>query len=478
MRVESETEGHRAFRPPCQRPAYMPESIGRALLLPVIVVSMLFTLPVMSLAQTQNQEQVVTLQKAIEVALKNQPTIKAGRYAVRANEARVGEARSNYYPQVSSSGAYSRVSTPSADTRTASASTVTSVTSGTPAAARSAASGVLGSYDTYTGNVAMNQLIYDFGKTSTQVKINRFGTESARFDLANTQETVVLNVKQSYFNVLQALRNKEVAMRSLRQSQEHLDQARGFYEVGTRAKFDVTKAEVDVSNAKVALINAENQVGLAMVTLKNAIGVPNAPDYRLEDNLLYTKFELPFEQALERAYAQRPDLQATVKRREASKESINLARKGYLPALNGNANYYYTGTDFPLRDGWNFGLNLSIPIFNGLLTRYQVDEADANYGTLSANEQSLRLDIYSQVQQAYLSLRAAEERIGAAELGVRQAKENVELASGRYEAGVGGPLEVNDAIVAQSNADLAYTSALTDYKNSQAAIEKAIGEKP
>ena len=97
---------------------------------------------------------------------------------------------------------------------------------------------------------------------------------------------------------------------------------------------------------------------------------------------------------------------------------------------------------------------------------------------MSANEQSLRLDIYSQVQQAYLSLRAAEERISASELGVRQAKENVELATGRYDAGVGGPLEVTDAIVAQANAEVAYTSALTDYKNAQAAVEKAIGEKP
>ena len=125
--------------------------------------------------------------------------------------------------------------------------------------------------------------------------------------------------------------------------------------------------------------------------------------------------------------------------------------RGYFPVLNGNANYYYSGSDFPLKDDWSYGLNLSVPIFNGFLTRHQVAEAQANYGTVSANEESLRLDIYSQVNQGYLSLRAAEERISAAELGVRQAKENVDLATGRYEAGVGGPLEVTDAIVAQGN---------------------------
>jgi outer membrane protein TolC len=94
---------------------------------------------------------------------------------------------------------------------------------------------------------------------------------------------------------------------------------------------------------------------------------------------------------------------------------------------------------------------------------------------LRANEQSLRLDIYSQVQQGYLTLREAEESIGTSELTVRQAKENVELATGRYQAGVGSPLEVTDALVGLNNAQVAYTQALTDYKNAQASIEKAIG---
>jgi outer membrane protein len=421
-------------------------------------------------AQTADQGQALSLDSAIDLALRNQPTITAGRYTVRATEARIGEALSSYYPQLSGSASYSRISP-------ASSSTSSSRTATGSAAAAAAATSTPGSYDNYAANAGVNQLVYDFGKTATQVRIGRLNTESARFDLTNTQETVILNVKQAYYNVLQAVRNRDVVRQSVNQFQQHLDQARGFYEVGTKAKFDVTKAEVDLSNARVNLITAENQIRQAYVTLKNAIGIPNAQDYRLENDLLYAKFELPFEQAIEKAYSQRPDLQSITKRKDASKQSINLARKGYFPTLSGNANYQYTGTDFPIRDGWSYGLNLSVPIFNGYLTRYQVAEAQANYGVVEANQQSLRLDIFSQVQQAFLSLRAAEERIRASELGVRQAKENVELATGRYEAGVGGPLEVTDAIVAQGNAEVAYTSALTDYKNAQASIEKAVGEK-
>jgi outer membrane protein TolC len=420
--------------------------------------------PLSSSAEVIAEGEVLTLSRAIEIALKTQPSIMASHFAVRAGEARIGEAKSTYYPQINASGSYSRVSSPSTSARSSSLS----------AAGINADTGPI---DTYTSNIGLNQTVYDFGKTSTQVKISTLNTESSRFDLVNIQQAVVLNVKQAYYNALQARRNRDVATQTVKQFQQHLDQARGFFEVGTKAKFDVTKAEVDLSNAQVNLIRAENQVRLALVALNSAMGVTGDPDYRTEDNLLYARYELTFEEAIERAYANRPDLQSLIKKKDASKESIALAKKGYYPIVSANASYFYTGSDFPIRDGWSYGLNLSAPIFSGYLTKYQVAEAQANFGTVSANERSLRLDIYSQVQQGYLTLREAAERLAASEVTVRQAQENVELATGRYDAGVGSPLEVTDAIVAQANAEVARTAALTDYKNAQASIEKAIGEK-
>jgi outer membrane protein len=412
------------------------------------------TAPAHSLAQGIEQGEVLTLDKAIDIALKNQPSITAGRFAVWASDARINEALSPYYPQISASTSYSKVSP---------ATSGSSLNSST--------------YDSYTASAGLNQLLSDFGKTAIQVRISRLNNLSSKYDLSTTQETVVYNVKQAYYTVLQTIRNRSVIQQTVKQFQEHLDQAKGFFEAGTKAKFDVTKAEVDLSNARLNAITADNQVKQAYVTLKNALGLPEVPDFQLENNLLYVPYELPVEQALEKAYVQRPDLQSLIMKREASKESINLVKKGYYPTFSANAGYQYSGTAFPLNNGWNYGLSLSVPIFNGFITKYQVSEAAANYGTVSANEQTLRLDIYSQVQQGYLSLRAAGERIRASELGVKQANENIELASGRYEAGVGGPLEVTDAIVAKANAEVAHTSALTDYKIAQAAIEKAIGEK-
>ena len=431
-------------------------------------------LPVLASAQVIAPGEVLTLSAAIDIALKAQPSVMAGSYTVKANEATIGQARSVYYPQMSATAAYSRVNSATSGTRGPAIGTATpgasTVSSGT-----NAAGGSVGPYDLYTGSASVSQMIYDFGRTSSQVRINTLTTQSSRYDLASTQNTVVLNVKQAYYAALQAERNLNASRQAVKQLQEHLDQAGSMFAIGTKTRFDVTQAEVNLSNAKLTLIQAENQVRLTRVNLNNAIAVPDARDYRLEYVLLYEKFDLSLDEALKTAYERRPDLQSIIRKKRAVGQSVTLAREGYLPQLNANATYYYTGTAFPLQNGWSYGLNLSIPIFSGFLTRYQVQQAQANLGVADANERALRLTIFSQVQQDFLNLRASAESIAASSVAVRQARDNVELATGRYQNGVGIALDVIDAIVTQLNTEVAYTQALASYKNAQAAIENDMG---
>lgn len=399
--------------------------------------------------------EALTLNRAIALALKNQPSISAGVASVRSSEARIGQARSNYYPQVTASGDYTRSS---------------AVNGGN-------GSGSAVARDYYSSNISLNQNVYDFGRTSSQVTIQKLNTQSVRSDLQDTTDQVVFNAKRAYYNLLEAERARIVAQETVVQFERHLDQARGFFEVGTKPRFDVTKAEVDLSNARLNLIRAENSIHLARVTLNNAMGLPDAPSYTLQDTLSYVPYGLPFEEAIKKAESQRADLQSLRFKGSASEESVSLARKGYLPTLSGKAGYTFAGAGFPLDHGWNYGLSLNIPIFSGFLTKYQVAEAQSNTDTLRSNELSLRQDILLQVQQGYIILREAAESIQTTELAVRQAKENLDLANGRYAAGVGSPVELTDAVVAYSDAQLAYSRSLYAYKIAQATIERAIGER-
>jgi len=402
------------------------------------------------------QGERLKLERCIDIALMKHPDIMAAAHQVRIGESRIGQARSGYFPQVNTETSYDRTQ---------------AYKSGVSNLAGASAS------DMYSGRLTLTQNIYDFGRTSAKVGIANLNRDAYRQDLDNVTSLVILNVKQSYHTMLQAGENRRVAEETVAQFQRHLDIAKGFFEVGLKPKFDVTKAEVDLSNSRLSLIKAENTLRIARVTLNNAMGMPDAPEYVLENDLLFERHEPSYSDALKAAYGNRPDLQSLLHRETAARQSLDLARAGHYPTLTGNANYGYGGKDFPLGEGWNVGGSLNFPIFSGFLVENQVLESKANIDLLAANVESLKQQIRLEVDQAFSNLREATNRIDTTELTVRQAKENLDLAEGRYASGVGSPIEVTDALLALSNAKTNHISALADYQNALAALERAIGVK-
>lgn len=395
----------------------------------------------------------LTLERCVEIALRNQPNIIAAKSNVLAAGSKVGQAESSYYPQVNLSTGYSKTS---------------------PVPSTSVRSGA-GAFDDYGVNASLQQNIYDFGKTRLSVKVQEHNLDATRSDLESTAIQTVYKVKDAYYGVLLAVRNRDVAVDTVKQFEQHLAQAKGFYEAGTKPRFDVTKAEVDLSNSRLNRIKAENAVRMAKAALNNAMGVLASPEYSIEDRLEFTPYDITFDAAFSKALANRPDLRSTAAKKRGAEESVELSTRGYYPSLSGSAEYSRGGQKFPLQEGWNVGATLTIPLFSGFATKYQVEEARANLNAASANEDAVKQTVFFEVRQAYLNLQEARESVPAAEISVKQAEENLDLANGRYTAGVGSPIEVTDARVSYVTARTAYIKALSDYKVAQAALEKAMG---
>jgi outer membrane protein TolC len=399
--------------------------------------------------QVIRQGETLTLTRCIEIGLKNNPGIKAAQATLEATKAKTGITSSNLYPQVSWSTAFSKNG----------ADSVTGTTTS----------------DRYSTGLSLTQNVYDFGRTKTQVSIDRIGVSSVSQDLQNTINSVIFTITQAYYSLTKAQQSRDVAAETVRQFTEHLKQAQGFYEVGTKSRFDVTKAEVDLSNAKLNLIRAENAVKIARANLDNAIGAVGAPEYAVVADFSFKKYDISFEDALKNAYQYRADLNSAILRSQSAEKSVLLARKGYSPSISGVAGYNWSGADFPLYSGWNVGISISVPVFNGFSTREGIKRAKADYDAARAQAESVAQQVYLDVKQAYLALKENEETIRAAELSVKLASENLEIANGRYAAGVGNPVEVTDAIVAYANAKTAYINAINDYKIAEAALKKAMG---
>jgi len=182
--------------------------------------------------------ETLDLRRCIDIALIKHPNIQAAISTIAAGESRVGQARSGYYPQLKGSAGYSRTDP-----------TSTSVISKGSA------------YNLYSSSISLNQKLYDFGKTTTQVKIQEFNRDSSHRDFDDVLVQLIFGVKQAYYGLLQARYNRDVAREVVGQFQQHLDQAKAFFEVGTKPKFDVTKADVDLSSiAETGAINIKKRL--------------------------------------------------------------------------------------------------------------------------------------------------------------------------------------------------------------------------
>jgi outer membrane protein len=396
--------------------------------------------------------ETLDLGHCITIALAHHPGMLGAEGGLKASTSRVDEARSGYYPQVSAASAYSR-SHP-ADTTDK--------------------KGVTG--NNYLNSVDVSQNIFDFGRTSTQVKVQSLGAEASRGDLSDTERQVVFDVKLAYYTILQAKLGRDNYTEAVRILQLHLDQARKFYSVGIKSKIDVTNAEVNLGQARLNFLNSENRLVLAKISLKNAMGLPDAPTFDVADEPGYREYPAELASALQKAYEQRPDLISAQARKEASKRSVDLAGKDYYPTLSGNAGYGWSGSDYPLDEGWSVGVTLDFPLFNGFLTRSRVEEARGNLQTAEAQVLLVKQNIRLEVEQAYYNLQNVREKISLAELTLRQAKENRELAMGRYSSGVGSSIEVADAVLTEVDAKTAYNVTLFEYRLAVASLEKATGE--
>jgi outer membrane protein len=427
-----------------------------------------------SLAQTIAAGEVLTLDKAIFIAVRNQPAIIAQAGQVKANQAKVGQAQANFYPQINVASGYSRLMPVNPNT------SLTTSLAGMPPGT-SIPSGLSGrgsdAYNQYSTTAYLNLVLFDFGRTWTQVEVQKLNTEAAQYNYRNTQDQVIFNVSQAYYSLLAANHGRDVAAETVDNFRNHFERARGYYQAGMKPKYDVTKAEVDLRSAELNQIKAENLVRVGKVNLDNAMGFFNndSVTYTVADDLGFEPFRLSQKEAVAGVYERRADFLALKKQKEAAQESIRLAQKGYMPTLNGVASYTFVGSDFPLDAGWIVGANLIIPIFSGFSTTQQVAEAKANLEVIDSNERALRLTILLELEQAYIALREAAESRRKAEVAIVQAKEGQDLALERYRSGIGTPTEVTDALVAYANAQVALISAHYEYKIAQARIERAIG---
>ena len=398
--------------------------------------------------------------KCVALAFRNSPKIKRKKYELDVAKSNVGIAKSAFFPVIGAGVGYYNEN----------------------------------NYNKYRKNhhyrelpnvgVAVNQLVWDFGKSIANIKMEEFYKIGAEYEFMDSLCMTLFDVKEKYYEVLRAQALVDVAEDNVKICKKYLKMAKGTP--------DKTTAQVQLSKASFELCYAQTVLKNAKVDLSNAMFIDNTPAYKIVNTKTFDynhdygyekqyippsfvphNFDIPVEKRLEIAYASSPDLRVLEATKDAMEQALKFVKRKYLPELSANVGYGYNNSTQMSNNSLAVGVNLSTEI-NLMDLKHSIKGADAQLN-LADNEIALfKKDLSYEVQRAFNNLDFAADDVPYAQLTAKQALENINVVEKLYKDGVLNYVALQDArkdyIIAMQN----YIKSLYFYNQSLIQVEEAL----
>ena len=321
---------------------------------------------------------ILNIKDCITIALQNSPKIKKARYNYGIAKGNLGIAKSEYFPTLGIGTGYNIT-----DNNNNRRSTNTNI---------------------YSAEANINQLIWNFGKTNANIRMYNFDRVAALYEFEDMVLETIFGVKTNYYGVLAAKATLDVNRANVQINERNYQRTKAYFDEGIKSKIDLVNAEVYLSDSKVTLVESEKAYKNALVQLNNAMYIAFAPEYEIEntetfnfqnnyapvnlekidekkdlskppkdvnnafltsqvekinvlDNYKFKPFPYTFEESVNLAYKNRPDLKAYDATLKAMQESLKYTKREYLPEISATAGYGYR--DQYNTNSFNVGINLS-----------------------------------------------------------------------------------------------------------------------
>ena len=397
---------------------------------------------------------VFSLKDCLNIAIEHNPKIKSYFYNEQVYKSKIGQAWSNFFPEISAGLDFSK--------------TRNNYSGKSPYSGMSYTMG-------YVPTVSAGMMLFDFGKTKAQADYAKRTYEAKQEDTKEYINDIIYNIKSAYFNILFAQAQVQVYEDTVKDYEMQLSQARSFYNLGKKAKLDVVTAEYNLGKAQLNLVSAKNTLKVSYVQLSQIMGIPEYTNYELSDELVLNNYYETFENLLKTAYDVRPELVSAKKAADAAKMNLRAQRRNYTPDLGIYGSYGNgIGNEYNISSG-QLGVKLNYSGLNMMRVKKQIDEAKAEYNKSLADYEDVKDTIYLNVKKNYLDLQTAKESIIIAKLALDEAQEQYRQVTGRYKAGVGDAIELKDGENTYLNARLDFYNAMLNYNVTAASLEKEVG---
>jgi outer membrane protein len=424
-------------------------------------LAMLFAVVAASvLAQTSPPQ--LTLQEARAIALKNHPQVLASQADYLRADKMVTQTRSAYYPTIQG------------DLTASQANQSARIGAGFLSDSRL--------FNRVGYGITLSQLITDSGRTQNLVANSRLLAQASRQNYQASRYDVLLAVGGAYFDALAAQQLVKVAQQTVATRQSVVDQVSELTKNKLKSEVDLSFAQVNLSDAKLMLLRARDRLKAAYANLGQALGSDQAVEYQLAEQPMPAAPPNEPAALIADAFRNRPELAGLRLQREADQKLVSAERDlkrptvsltgvaGFLPWISpGNANpnipSEYEGA----------AVNVQIPVFNGHLFTARREAAEYQLQATDQHVRDLQDRIARDVRSAWARAETAFEAIGATAELLKQANLALDLAQGRYNLGLSSIVELSQAQLGQTQAQVENLNAQYDYEEAYAVLQYNLG---
>ncbi len=411
-------------------------------------------------------QETLTLDRAIEIALVQQPSVRVTRATIEQANARIQSARVALKPTVALQGSLAVGSS-----RQFSAATTSTTTGGFFDPTLSTG---------FSANASWR--IYDFGQTSAAIRAAEASAEATAASISTTNLDIRSSVAIAFLEAIARGRLVIVAQSTVNSEEAHLDQARRFVAAQAKDPIEVVQAQARAANARSALAQSQSNAAVALSNLRSAIGwLDPTITFTVDGAWPTPPAEDPAELAtlVDVARKHRPELVQLDKQMIAAEASVTVAQGERRPVLSAQANSQWGPSqhDWSPQPTWTAGLTLSWQLYDGGRSAADVRVARAQVTGIQAQRDQLLVSLTSQLDSARSQIVAHRANVTASNEAVTAARAQLRLADARYTQGLGSQIELADAQTAVTTAEGNLITAEWQLADAWAQLQRALGQQ-
>ncbi|MGD0506882.1 MAG: TolC family protein [Terriglobales bacterium] len=397
---------------------------------------------------------MLSLKDAQALALKNNPQISLARLTALASQQVTREVRSNLWPT-----AVIDLTAVDSDP----GSRITAGALNNPSVYPRAAAGA-----------TVSQLLTDFGRTTNLISSANLAAKAENQNAVATKEQVLLAVDQAFYNALQAQAVLVVARQTVADRQTVSDQVGALYRNKLKSELDFSFANVNLAQAKLLLLDAQNSQNAALASLSAVLGFPSLQNFQLaEDTTAIAPPQANIDDLICTAFGMRPEILSLEFQVESAKKFHTAERDLFFPDIQALGAVGDTPVRNPVLSSWYgaVGVNVGIPVFNGFLYSARAREAALKAQAAQERLRDLRDRISRDVRTSWLNATTAYDRLAVTEQLLEQANLALDLAQARYKLGLGSIVELSQAQLQQTQAQITNAQAGYDCRLALAVLQ-------